>query len=312
MSQAENDDTESLRSARSVNDARTPLLTASSWRPTVHRNCPTCKGKGKLPKDAMNDKELIALIPVGDKRLKPRRTKLIVSITVFLTALVLGFVVFFLYPRTVSISVVSGSSANMSVTCAATNEYKISYFNMTIYWKLHLKNDNYIPVHLKKGHMILKSISGLSTMGNNTISFDVLPHRHSGDIILITNASVTNNVDVCRIKRSCLNHPVEQQNIFVVEFMLNVTADIAGFKEPVIVDTIVPVVCPIHQAPIKPASTQPATTTTPAITTTSPNQTTTGTAITTTLTASSSSFWGKTGDDPQTASCTGPESESCR
>eukprot|EP00049_Salpingoeca_infusionum_P010515 m.181294 g.181294 ORF g.181294 m.181294 type:complete len:98 (-) comp14662_c1_seq21:238-531(-) len=44
------------------------------WTPRVHQACPTCNGKGKIPKDAFSRNELVTLISVNDKRLKPRRT----------------------------------------------------------------------------------------------------------------------------------------------------------------------------------------------------------------------------------------------
>lgn len=67
--------------------------------PKVHETCPTCKGKGKIAKDALRHDELIALIPVKDQRLKPKRTKLIIGLTVLVTAASLGLIIFFLFPR---------------------------------------------------------------------------------------------------------------------------------------------------------------------------------------------------------------------
>ena len=40
---------------------------------------------------------MVALIPAGDKRLKPRRTKLYLSITAILSAVVIALVAFFLW-----------------------------------------------------------------------------------------------------------------------------------------------------------------------------------------------------------------------
>ncbi|KAK2522313.1 Tmem106a [Columba livia] len=42
-------------------------------------NCPTCQGTGRIPRE--QERQLVALIPYGDQRLKPRRTKNVLNIT---------------------------------------------------------------------------------------------------------------------------------------------------------------------------------------------------------------------------------------
>ncbi|NXM74452.1 T106C protein, partial [Serilophus lunatus] len=61
--------------------------------------CPTCRGTGCIPTEQVN--ELVALIPYSDQRLRPRRTKLYVLLSVLLCLLVSGLVVFFLFPHPV-------------------------------------------------------------------------------------------------------------------------------------------------------------------------------------------------------------------
>ncbi|XP_075708014.1 transmembrane protein 106C [Rhinoderma darwinii] len=61
--------------------------------------CPSCQGTGCIPTEQVN--ELVALIPYSDQRLQPQRTKLYVVLSVLLCLLICGFVVFFLFPRTV-------------------------------------------------------------------------------------------------------------------------------------------------------------------------------------------------------------------
>ncbi|XP_005406685.1 PREDICTED: transmembrane protein 106C [Chinchilla lanigera] len=61
--------------------------------------CLTCQGTGYIPKEQVN--ELVALIPHSDQRLRPRRTKQYVLLSVLLCLLALGLLGFFLFPHSV-------------------------------------------------------------------------------------------------------------------------------------------------------------------------------------------------------------------
>ncbi|XP_062510184.1 transmembrane protein 106B-like isoform X2 [Corticium candelabrum] len=66
--------------------------------------CPTCHGKGTVDiEPGQSPEQLVALIPYRDKRLKPRRTKLYVGLTVTMCAIASGLLLFFLLPRSVSL-----------------------------------------------------------------------------------------------------------------------------------------------------------------------------------------------------------------
>ncbi|KAJ1136129.1 hypothetical protein NDU88_002547 [Pleurodeles waltl] len=77
-----------------------------------HATCFTCQGTGRIPRD--QERDLVALIPYSDQRLKPRRTKLYVSVTVVACVLAFSLVIFFLFPR--SIELVSGGVNSSSVS----------------------------------------------------------------------------------------------------------------------------------------------------------------------------------------------------
>eukprot|EP00112_Aurelia_sp_Birch-Aquarium-sp1_P026557 Seg949.8 transcript_id=Seg949.8/GoldUCD/mRNA.D3Y31 product="Transmembrane protein 106B" protein_id=Seg949.8/GoldUCD/D3Y31 len=116
-------------------------VSSNCHRPTV--SCPTCKGKGKLSQ-AQSD-TMVALIPMHDRRLKPRRTtlKLIVAFCVILVVGALCFA--FLYPRKVNLSVFDITLKNttttstqviMNVTATArinnTNFFTVEVSNLTV------------------------------------------------------------------------------------------------------------------------------------------------------------------------------------
>jgi hypothetical protein len=65
--------------------------------------CPTCEGTGVLPKGRKSD--LVALIPYGDNRLKPSRTKWYVGFTIVFFLVLGALLCFFLIPRAVGIKV---------------------------------------------------------------------------------------------------------------------------------------------------------------------------------------------------------------
>ncbi|CAJ0940056.1 unnamed protein product [Ranitomeya imitator] len=114
------------------NDAST---SCNSIEESATVTCPTCRGTGRIPRG--QEKELVALIPYSDQRLKPRRTKLYVALAVSCCILVFFLVVFFLYPRSVTLyhagvnsSVVIIDTASLTVTLQTTNKLNISNNNL--------------------------------------------------------------------------------------------------------------------------------------------------------------------------------------
>ncbi|XP_046846005.1 transmembrane protein 106B-like [Xenia sp. Carnegie-2017] len=99
--------------------------------------CPTCRGTGTI---AADDSSLLALIPVKDKRLKPKRTKLKVAIAIILTLLICGVVLFFLFPRTPSLKLLY------------VHDYNASFSNYSGYIFIKnryvVKNSNFVSVRL--------------------------------------------------------------------------------------------------------------------------------------------------------------------
>nr|XP_023967133.2 transmembrane protein 106A isoform X3 [Chrysemys picta bellii] len=91
-------------------------------------NCPTCQGTGRIPRE--QEKQLVALIPYGDQRLKPRRTKLYVSLAVTICLLMSSLIIFFLFPRSIAVQ-----PAGLNASSIAFNSTVLSIdLNMTIYY----------------------------------------------------------------------------------------------------------------------------------------------------------------------------------
>ncbi|KAK0422228.1 hypothetical protein QR680_007446 [Steinernema hermaphroditum] len=64
--------------------------------------CPSCKGSGRIPKEM--EETLVALIPVNDDRLKPKRTWIWVLCGISICVILAAIAIFMLVPRTVQLS----------------------------------------------------------------------------------------------------------------------------------------------------------------------------------------------------------------
>ncbi|XP_043323600.1 transmembrane protein 106A isoform X1 [Cervus elaphus] len=98
--------------------------------------CPTCQGSGEIPREL--EKQLVALIPYGDQRLKPRHTKLSVFLAVSICLVTSSLIVFFLFPRTIAVQPVGLNSSTVAIDEANV------YLNITSI--LNISNNNYCPI----------------------------------------------------------------------------------------------------------------------------------------------------------------------
>ncbi|MBZ3877462.1 Transmembrane protein 106A [Sciurus carolinensis] len=102
--------------------------------------CPTCQGSGEIPREL--EKQLVALIPYGDQRLKPRHTKLSVFLAVFICLVTSSSIIFFLFPRSIAVQ-----PAGLNSSTVAFDETDI-HLNMTSI--LNISNTNYYPITVTK------------------------------------------------------------------------------------------------------------------------------------------------------------------
>ncbi|KAM9425244.1 transmembrane protein 106A isoform 1-T1 [Pholidichthys leucotaenia] len=119
--------------------------------------CPTCRGTGRIPRGQQD--QLVAVIPCNDVRLKPRRTKLYVCISIGVCTLICFLIVFFLFPRSVTLMIVS----MMEVRVYFTN--KTVELNVTNL--INIDNQNYVPVHIVE--LNIQGLYGDTVLGNTLI-----------------------------------------------------------------------------------------------------------------------------------------------
>uniref|UniRef100_F7I1I9 Transmembrane protein 106A n=1 Tax=Callithrix jacchus TaxID=9483 RepID=F7I1I9_CALJA len=98
--------------------------------------CPTCQGSGRIPQEL--EKQLVALIPYGDQRLKPKHTKLFVFLTVLICLVTSSFVIFFLFPRSIP---VQPAGLNSSTVAFGESDIHLNITNV-----LNIFNGNYYPI----------------------------------------------------------------------------------------------------------------------------------------------------------------------
>ncbi|KAM9211107.1 transmembrane protein 106A isoform 1-T2 [Dugong dugon] len=98
--------------------------------------CPTCQGSGEIPQEL--EKQLVALIPYGDQRLKPRHTKLFVFLAVLICLVTSTLIIFFLFPRSITVQPVGLNSSSV-----AFDDVDIHLNTTNV---LNISNRNYYPI----------------------------------------------------------------------------------------------------------------------------------------------------------------------
>ncbi|XP_045925814.1 transmembrane protein 106A [Micropterus dolomieu] len=100
--------------------------------------CPTCRGTGRIPRDHAD--QLVAVIPCNDVRLKPRRTNLYVCVSIAVCLFLCCLILFFLFPRSVTVTPVSVLSVMVYFT---PNTVEMEVTNL-----INITNENFVPVQI--------------------------------------------------------------------------------------------------------------------------------------------------------------------
>lgn len=102
--------------------------------------CPTCKGSGRIRRD--QEDALVALIPVSDSRLKPKRIWLWVLITFIVCIVASSVSIVLLAPREISIKndYTSLKPKNISLLKGPTNDTIGLQINFTTQYEIYNKN----------------------------------------------------------------------------------------------------------------------------------------------------------------------------
>ncbi|EDO48936.1 predicted protein [Nematostella vectensis] len=141
------------------------------------KKCPTCGGSGRLTSEQEND--LVALIPVRDRRLKPRRTVLYLMIAILLCSTLASVTIALLFPRDVTFTLLGTIPVNITIKQSnATTPF------IVIQNTLEVKNPNFFEVSLSAlnqqvtwdEHYVVADVS----FGNQSV---VIPRRSSKKVL---------------------------------------------------------------------------------------------------------------------------------
>lgn len=123
--------------------------------------CPTCRGTGRIPRG--HEDKLVAVIPCSDVRLKPRRTKLYVFLSMILCVFVCCLTLFFLFPRSVTLTPASVRSVMVYFTPDTVELEVVNVVNIT--------NENFVPVQIVDftvQGLIMQAVVGKTKISNMT------------------------------------------------------------------------------------------------------------------------------------------------
>uniref|UniRef100_A0A673V9Q5 Transmembrane protein 106A n=1 Tax=Suricata suricatta TaxID=37032 RepID=A0A673V9Q5_SURSU len=155
--------------------------------------CPTCQGRGEIPTEL--EKQLVALIPYGDQRLKPRHTKLFVFLAVLTCLVTSSLILFFLFPRPTSVqpaglnsSTVAFDASHINITitmfyAVATeigdeNTYKIcSWMKIKVHHVLlHIQGTLTCSYLSHSEQLVFQSYEYVDCRGNTSVPHQLAPH----------------------------------------------------------------------------------------------------------------------------------------
>lgn len=127
--------------------------------------CPTCDGTGKVSRE--REHELVALIPMSDKRLHPRRTTLYVGISITFCIIIAGLLLFFLFPRSISLNsdqptltpvAAEFSNNNTDMWMSIVNMYNMTNTN---FYQVEVES---VTASLLDNERILKTVTNGTTL----------------------------------------------------------------------------------------------------------------------------------------------------
>nr|XP_046233488.1 transmembrane protein 106A [Scatophagus argus] len=183
--------------------------------------CPTCRGTGRIPRG--HEDQLVAVIPCNDVRLQPRRTKLYVCVSMAVCLLVCCLILFFCFPRSVTITPVSVLSVVVYLT-PKTVEMEVTNL-------LNITNKNFVPVQIVEFSvqgLILNAVVGKTKITNMT----AIPSRTQKSYTCQIDLSVTDK----GLNSYCKSNSFKIHTLFL-ELQMTVNISYLSHTEQLSLDT---------------------------------------------------------------------------
>uniref|UniRef100_A0A7E4UW73 Transmembrane protein 106A n=1 Tax=Panagrellus redivivus TaxID=6233 RepID=A0A7E4UW73_PANRE len=106
--------------------------------------CPSCGGSGRIPKEL--EETLVALIPMSDDRLKPKKTVLYVLVGIIVCAIIAAIFIYVFLPRTV---ILTSNSPPIEVVFISDRDNEThSRIEFNFANAVNVTNTNYFPVDI--------------------------------------------------------------------------------------------------------------------------------------------------------------------
>ncbi|XP_071319240.1 transmembrane protein 106A [Trachinotus anak] len=171
--------------------------------------CPTCRGTGRIPRG--HEDQLVAVIPCNDVRLKPRRTKLYVCVSMAVCLCLCCLILFFLFPRSVTLKPVSVLSVMVYFTPDAVDMQVKNLLNIT--------NNNFVPVQI-----VDFNVQGLVTdlvVGKTKIyNMTAIPSRSQKSYTIVVDLPITDK----GLNTYCKSTSIKIHTLFLeLQMTMNIT-----------------------------------------------------------------------------------------
>ncbi|XP_056285840.1 transmembrane protein 106A isoform X1 [Pseudoliparis swirei] len=183
--------------------------------------CPTCMGTGRIPRGHAD--QLVAVIPCNDARLKPRRTKLHVFISMVVCLFLCSLILFFLFPRSVTITPVSVLSVMVY--------FSADKFDMKVTNLINISNENFVPVQIVQFSvqgLVSRAVTGNTKITNMTA---IQSRSHTSYTFQIDLPIVDNDLNVY-----CKSSSTKIHTLFL-ELQMTMDISYLSHTEQVYLDT---------------------------------------------------------------------------
>lgn len=224
-------ETQSRSSNGSANDSGyTELLSGSV-------PCPTCRGLGNVPKE--QEGQLIALIPMKDKRLKPRRTYLWVGLAILLCLVAAGLLLFFMFPRDVMLESTKPYLDPIGPVKVNVTE---QYVNFEIINYINVSNHNYFPIKVTGVEMTVQYDTMVIVPAVKNVSVMDVPIRSQKLYYVQANITLDKENQMGYMALSCKN-PIRWAHEMVMQFQFTCNYSYLGHTEQATLSTFQFVSC---------------------------------------------------------------------
>lgn len=196
--------------------------------------CPTCDGHGKVPKE--KERNLLALIPADDDRLKPSRTMAYVLGAVVLSLIVAGLSIFFIYPRSFEFNIPFPKPELEPTNLYINTTERVVKFTIRNRWVL--ENNNWYYITLNN----LNVRAYLNKLVTETVNQTAVQVPAKGAVYIGQDVGVTFKDDLEYLVKFC-NDPRSWVHTIYMRFQATAQVSVMGYAFTKIVESYQRVSC---------------------------------------------------------------------